>query len=179
MWSTLAGTLYIGFLFRGQATVSTYKPSRNDSSRFVFVALAGDGASPLTHFFWSATGIGYGASNQKRRYQYLSLYLAYEYFFICCYMCNGWVDLFVLVKFKRLQRHVNDPGHSAKRAGGRLHLNKHTPLTQRHRVGSYKETSSHATSQWNTWPQSSRLAEPLWTDPGLRSEISVRDLIST
>ena len=31
----------------------------------------------------------------------------------------------------------------------------------------------------NTRPQSSQLAEPLWTDPGLKSGISVRDLLST
>ena len=30
----------------------------------------------------------------------------------------------------------------------------------------------------NTWSQSSQLAEPLWTDPGLKSGISVRKLIS-
>ena len=29
------------------------------------------------------------------------------------------------------QWHVKDPDHSAKNAGGRLHLNTHTPLTQR------------------------------------------------
>ena len=34
-----------------------------------------------------------------------------------------------------LQWHVKDPGHSAKSAGGRLHLNTHTPLTQRSRSG--------------------------------------------
>ena len=56
------------------------------------------------------------------------------------------------------QWHEKDPGHSAKSAGGRLQLNKHTHLTQRsrsgltmplfrHRVGTYQETSSHATSQ--------------------------------
>ena len=33
------------------------------------------------------------------------------------------------------QWHVKDPGHSAKSAGGRLHLNTHTPLTQRSRSG--------------------------------------------
>ena len=54
------------------------------------------------------------------------------------------------------QRHVNAPGHSANSAGGMLHLNTHTPLTQRsrhglaiplsrHSVGTYSETSSHAT----------------------------------
>ena len=54
------------------------------------------------------------------------------------------------------QWHVKDPSHSAKSAGGRLHLNTHTPLTQQswseltmplsiHSVGTYPETSSHAT----------------------------------
>ena len=54
------------------------------------------------------------------------------------------------------QWHVKDPGHSAKSACGRLQLNTHTSLTQRsrsgltmplsmHSVGSYQETSSHAT----------------------------------
>ena len=49
------------------------------------------------------------------------------------------------------QWHVKDPGHSAKSAGGRLHLNTPTPLTQRsqseltmslsrHSVGAYSET---------------------------------------
>ena len=56
------------------------------------------------------------------------------------------------------QWHVKDPGHSAKSAGGRLHLNTHTPLIQRcrsvltmllsrHNVGTYQETSLHATRQ--------------------------------
>ena len=56
------------------------------------------------------------------------------------------------------QWHVKDPGHSAKSAVGRLHLNTHTPLTHRsriglamplsrHRVGTYPETISHATCQ--------------------------------
>ena len=34
-------------------------------------------------------------------------------------------------------------------------------------------------SSGNTRSQSSQLAEPLWNDPGLKSEISVRELIST
>ena len=33
-------------------------------------------------------------------------------------------------------------------------------------------------SSGNTWPQSSQLAEPLWTDLGLKSGISLRKLIS-
>ena len=38
--------------------------------------------------------------------------------------------------------------------------------------------SSHTTCQ-GTQPQSSQLAEPLWTDPGIKNEISVHELIST
>ena len=56
------------------------------------------------------------------------------------------------------QWHVKDPGRYAISAGGRLHLNAHTPLTQRsrsgltmplsrHSVGTYQETSSHVTRQ--------------------------------
>ena len=68
-----------------------------------------------------------------------------------------YADLFVVCSTPVLpQWHVKDPGHSAKSAGGRLHLNMHTPLTQRsqggltmllcmHSVGTYQETSSHAT----------------------------------
>ena len=33
------------------------------------------------------------------------------------------------------QRHVKDPGHSAKSAGGRLHLNAHKPLIKRNQSG--------------------------------------------
>ena len=51
------------------------------------------------------------------------------------------------------------------------------PLS-RHSVGICLETSSHATCQ-GTLGQSSQLAEPLWTDPGVKSGISVRKLIST
>ena len=34
-------------------------------------------------------------------------------------------------------------------------------------------------SSGNTWSQSSQLVEPLWTDPGLKSKISLRELIFT
>ena len=54
------------------------------------------------------------------------------------------------------QWHVKGPGHCAKSEDGRLYLNTHTPVTQRsqsgltmplsrHSVGTYPETSSHAT----------------------------------
>ena len=56
------------------------------------------------------------------------------------------------------QWHLKDPGHSATSAGGRLHQNTHTPLTQqswsgltmllcRHSVETYLKASSHATCQ--------------------------------
>ena len=88
------------------------------------------------------------------------------------------------------QLHVKDPGHSARIAGGRLHLNTHTPLTQRsrsgqttplsrHSVGTYQETSSHASRQGNARSKSSQIAEPLWTGSGLKSGISVHELFST
>ena len=86
------------------------------------------------------------------------------------------------------QWHLKDPSHSAKSAGGRLHLNMHTPLTQRsrsgltmllsrHSVGTYQETSSHVAARQGTLGQSSQLTEPLWTDPDLKIGISVRELI--
>ena len=79
---------------------------------------------------------------------------------------SGWRTFFSSVNFVcwllfgvrstpvRPQWHVKDLGHSCKSAGGRLHLNTHTPLTQqsrsgltmplsRHSVGTYHETSSH------------------------------------
>ena len=57
-----------------------------------------------------------------------------------------------------MQWHIKDPGHSAKSAGGSLHLNMHTPVTQqtksglimplsRQSVETYPEMSSHATHQ--------------------------------
>ena len=57
-----------------------------------------------------------------------------------------------------LQWHVKDPGHSAKCVDGSLHPNMHTRLTLRsrgglsvplstHSVGTFLETSSHATRQ--------------------------------
>ena len=86
------------------------------------------------------------------------------------------------------QWHVKDPGHSAKSASGRLHLNTHTPLTQRSRSGLTMPLCRHSENlsgnkltrnlSGNIRPQSSQLAEPLWTDPDIKSEISVRELIS-
>ena len=51
----------------------------------------------------------------------------------------------------------------------------------RHRVETYQEMNSHATHQGTLGDShlSSQLAEPLWTDPGLKSGISVHKLIFT
>ena len=87
------------------------------------------------------------------------------------------------------QWHVKDPGHSAKSAGGRLHLNTHTSLPQRsrsgrtmllstHSVGTYLERKLTHSLLWNIRPQSPQLAEPPWTEPGIKSGIRVRELIS-
>ena len=85
--------------------------------------------------------------------------------------------------------HVKDPGHFAKSAGGRLHLNTHTPLTHRSRSGLIMPLSRHSAGTYgneltrkstgNTRSQSSQLTEPLWTDFGLKNGISVLELIST
>ena len=72
--------------------------------------------------------------------------------FVCCLLFD------VCPTPMLLQWHVKDPGHSVKSAGGRLHLNTHTPLTQwsqsglnmplsRHSVGTYLKMSSHATCE--------------------------------
>ena len=87
------------------------------------------------------------------------------------------------------QWHVTDPGHSAKSAGGSLHLNAHTPLTRQSQSGLTMPLSGHSgnlsgneltrNSSGNTRSQSSQLTEPLWTDPGLKCGISLLELISS
>ena len=52
------------------------------------------------------------------------------------------------------------------------------PLS-RHSAGTYQETNSHTTRQRTLGHESSQRAEPLETDPGLKSAISVRELTST
>ena len=73
------------------------------------------------------------------------------------------------------QWHEKDPGHSAKIEGGRLHRNMHTSMAQqsqsgltmlsRHNVGTCQEKRADM-QLVRKLPQSSQLAEPLWTDPG-------------
>ena len=52
------------------------------------------------------------------------------------------------------------------------------PLS-RHSVGNLSGNELTLNSSGNTRPQSSQFAEPLWTNPGLKGGISVRELIST
>ena len=88
-----------------------------------------------------------------------------------------------------LQWRVKDPCHSAKIASDRLHLNTQTTLTQQSRSGLTMPLSWHSRKlsgnellcnlSGNLRPQSFQIREPLWTDPSLKSEISVLELIST
>ena len=93
---------------------------------------------------------------------------------------------------------VKDTGHSAKSAGGRSgrsHISTHTPLTQRSwskltmlvpaRCGNVSGKLAHSQffrkeKEKKNRPQSSDVAEPRWTDLGLKkSGTGVRELIST
>ena len=51
-------------------------------------------------------------------------------------------------------------------------------MLSRHSVGTYRGNELTRNSSGNARPQLSRLAEPLWTDPGLKSEIVASELIS-
>ena len=87
------------------------------------------------------------------------------------------------------QWHIKHSGHSAKLAGGRLHL-KHacTFVPTKSEWADYAAVQAASgnllgnelkrNSSGNTRSQSSKLAEPLWTDPGLKRRISVRELNS-
>ena len=85
------------------------------------------------------------------------------------------------------QWHVKGPGHSAKTADGRLHVTTPDPTKSewadyaavQAECGNLSGNELTRNSSWNTRSQSSQLAEALWTDPGLKSGISVGELIST
>ena len=119
-------------------------------------------------------------SQQERRKTFFS-----RVNFVC------WLLVGVFSSPMFLQWHVKDPGHSAKSsvqvAGFTLTC---MPLTQqsqsglsmwlsKHRVGTYPETSLHATCQGKFGHRQTQLTEPLWPDPGIKSGISLRELIST
>ena len=86
------------------------------------------------------------------------------------------------------QWNIKDSSHSARSAGGRIHLDKHDPLTKRNQNGltmlsriiewTYQENKLACNWSWNAWPQLSQLAEPLLTNHGLKSEISACKLIT-
>ena len=46
----------------------------------------------------------------------------------------------------------------------------------RHSVGTYQGDELKRSSPGNVCPQSSQLTEPLWTEPGLKRGIEVREL---
>ena len=52
-------------------------------------------------------------------------------------------------------------------------------ILPRQRLGTGQGNELTRNSSRNARPQSSQLAEPLWTDPGIKSGISVHELIST
>ena len=78
------------------------------------------------------------------------------------------------------QWHVKDPGHSAKRAGGRLHL-KHTYTLDPTKsewadyaavqalCGNLSGNELTHSLSGDIRPQSSQLGEPPWTDPGIEN----------
>ena len=49
-------------------------------------------------------------------------------------------------------------------------------MLSRQNVGTYTGEQFHTSLSGNTQPQSSQIAEPLWTDPGLKSGIAVCEL---
>ena len=80
---------------------------------------------------------------------------------------------------------MKDPDHSAKHAGGRLRLNTKSERAdyaadQALCVNLSRNELAHNLSG-NIHTQLSQLAEPLWTDPGMKTEsgISVHELIFT
>ena len=50
-------------------------------------------------------------------------------------------------------------------------------MLSRHSAGTYHGNELTSNSSGNARPQSSQLAEPPWTDPGVNSGIGVRELI--
>ena len=73
---------------------------------------------------------------------------------------------------------VHVAGYTKTRMHQRSRSGRTVPLS-RHCVGKCQDNELTRNSSGNTRPQSSHLAEPLLTDPGLKSEFSVHKLIST
>ena len=62
-----------------------------------------------------------------------------------------------------LQWHVKDPVHSAKSAGGRLHLNMHAPLTKQSWCGLIMPLSRHSWESIRKWAHMQLVREHLVT----------------
>ena len=85
------------------------------------------------------------------------------------------------------QWHVKDPGHSAKSAGTPKHAYTLDPSKSewndsaavQAECGNLSGNKLTCNSSGNTRSQSCQLAEPLWTDLGLKSGVSLLELIST
>ena len=52
-------------------------------------------------------------------------------------------------------------------------------MLSRHSLGTHEGNELAHNSSVNTWPQLFQLPEPLWSDPGLKRVIVVRELVST
>ena len=79
------------------------------------------------------------------------------------------------IDFHRYQKHSIVGPYCAKSRRG---WNRPSPVP-RHSVGTYSGSELTRNSSGNIRPYLSKLAEPRWTGPGINSEISVREIIST
>ena len=108
-----------------------------------------------------------------------------EYSCVQLTLCADSYSVSVLPRFTSVAR--KGPGHSVKSADGRIHpKHAHTlnligrswlTMLSRHSVGIYEGNGHTHGSSENSRPQSSQLAKPLWTDPGLKSGIGMHELI--
>ena len=134
----------------------------------ILSGLSGDIYSTVVECWTHGQNVTGSMSDRNGRRNFLSelTFCASSYFSICSAPVLPW-------------QHVKDSSHSAKSAGGRLHLNMHTLFNQQSRRG-LTMLSRHCVghSSGNTRPQSSKLAGPLWTDPGLKCLTGMRELIS-
>ena len=82
--------------------------------------------------------------------------------------------LFRLIDSYRPFNHVGSDlvGSTCMRVGSEL------TMLSRQSVGTYRGNGLTRNSSRNARPQSSQLAKPLWTDPGIKNAIDVRELMS-
>ena len=87
----------------------------------------------------------------------------------CCYSSGMLKTPVILPNVQVTLKHTQTP--LAQQSG--------LTLLSRHCVETHKESEFSHNSSGNTWPQSSQLAELLWTHPGWNSGLHVHQLIST